>query len=164
MLHGSLIGQVTSAPQVLTSPGGLVFSLDVGDSVLDVLVTHELANKARRQVVPECHVFVQVGHVHGGLLVASAFDLVMPGTPSLNMFNVSGRVSGWPEERQGELRVRLSVEAADLPSTLALTAPQHLPWLGSLQLEHGVQVIGKLRHVDGTLVIAATRVERLLST
>lgn len=51
MLHGSLIGQVTSAPQVLMSPGGLLYSVDVGDSVLDVLVTHELANKARRQVM-----------------------------------------------------------------------------------------------------------------
>ena len=164
MLHGSLIGQVTSTPQVLTSPGGLLFSICAGNSVLDVLVTHELANKARRQLALERSTFVQIGHVHGGLLVASAFDLVTPGTPPLNMFNVSGRVSGWPEERQGELRVRLSVEAADLPSTLALTAPQHLPWLGSLQLEHDVQVIGELRQVDGTLVIAATRVERLLST
>lgn len=132
--------------------------------MLDVLVTHELANKARRQLALERSAFVQIGHVHGGLLVASAFDLVTPGTPPLNMFNVSGRVSGWPEERQGELRVRLRVEAADVPSTLALTAPQHLPWLGSLQLEHDVQVIGELRQVDGTLMIAATRVERLLST
>lgn len=164
MLHGSLIGQVTSTPQVLTSPGGLLFSIRAGRSVLDMLVTHELANKARRQLALDRSVFVQIGHVRGGLLVASAFDLVMPGTPSLNMFNVSGRVSGWPEERQGELRVRLRIEVADLPSTLALTAPQHLPWLGSLQLEHDVQVIGELRHVDGTLVIAATRVERLLST
>lgn len=164
MLHGSLIGQVTSTPQVLTSPGGLLFSICAGHSVLDVLVTHELANKARRQLALERSAFVQIGHVHGGLLVASAFDLVTPGTPPLNMFNVSGRVSGWPEERQGELRVRLRVEAADVPSTLALTAPQHLPWLGSLQLEHDVQVIGELRQVDGTLVIAATRVERLLST
>lgn len=163
MLHGSLIGRVTSAPGVSTSPGGLIFSVDVGDSVLDVLVTHELANKARRQVVPECFVFVQVGHVHGELLVAAAFELVTPGASPLNVFNVAGRVSSWPEERQGELRVKLSVGTAGPPATLALTAPEHLQWLGSLQVEHDVQVIGELSRVDGVLVMAATRVERLVS-
>ena len=135
----------------------------MGDSVLDVLVTHELANKARRQVVPGCHVLVQVGHVHGEWLVATAFDLVKPGPSSLNVFNVAGRVSSWPEERQGELRVKLSVEAVGTPATIALTAPGHLQWLGSLQVGHGVQVIGGLSRVDGALVMSATRVERLLS-
>ncbi|GAA5512290.1 hypothetical protein Dcar01_01004 [Deinococcus carri] len=161
MLHGSLIGRVTSAPRVPPSPGGLVFSVSVGNSILDVLVTRELANKARRQITPQCDVFVQIGHMHPGFLVAIAFDLVTPGSLPLNMFNLAGRVSSWPEERQGELRVRLCVNAADAPATIALTAPQHLHWLGSLQIGHSVQVIGELLRIDESLVMTATRVERL---
>lgn len=163
MLHGSLIGQVTSTPQVLMSPGGLSFSISVGSSMLDVLVTHELANKARRQAVPECFVFVQVGHVEDGRLVATAFELVTPGSNPLNVFNVAGRVSNWPEERRGELRVWLNVEALDVPTAIDLTAPQHRQWLGSLQIEHRVQVIGALSRAEGHLVMAATRVERVLN-
>ena len=154
MLNGSLIGQVTGAPQGIEKTGQ-GFMVSTGGCEFAVLVTHALAGKAMKQVELGKTVFLRVRGVQDGRLHADALEVLRDGTELWNTFTICGTVLVWPTAGQ---HPEVQVEVDTLSVLLRVERALELSSVGP---SDGVQAWGVLACQDGAFILTASRLERL---
>ncbi|GAA5501021.1 hypothetical protein Dxin01_00752 [Deinococcus xinjiangensis] len=155
MITGSLIGKVTTRPQAI-GRAGQVFNISTGECQLAVLVTHELASKAMRQLECGKTVFLRVDHIADGHLHVCALEVLQNGTSLWNTFTVCGEVAAWPTA-EPQVEVQLAVDTMNL----VLRTHDKSSGLGAVAPQDQVQAWGHLRCEGDEFILEADHLERV---
>ena len=157
MLHGCLVARIVSAPLRLAS-AGQTFVVQTPHGDFDMLSTHDLASKAKRQIKPGLGIFMVISGIADDHLTLSAFDIVQPELTGWNLFSVCGPVVSWPDSHAQGPHVNLQLARQQL----RLLAPEQREWLNSLDVADEVQAWGRLeRSEDRQYRLIAERMERV---